>query len=438
MADDQAWAIGAEQGAQAGRDRREHKRSRQEQLQDEQRNQKLGVYTDLFHNDRISPAELAHAVEDVYHDAEPEKKMTILGRIFNHKKAKQQAADAARGSQTRATEEQGIIAGAKSPADVATAQAQGEAQADTAKKRAAIQALPALFPEATPEQLSEMKERILSPGAIHRPTADENKREDYRAAVQGGYKGSFEKWVAEQSAGGRVAGTPTKGRPAWKKNANGSFSSVLLDPQTNQPIPGTENKDVQPPAGMAGRITTGFYHFVDENGQVHQVEETHTSMPAGSGGGKGPAPRAPSGGGDKVLGKKDTATTNAAKKDYVAAVKLSSIADQVAKNPNDAINQKRLAVALERQSAGRFTVQALDYIIKAGWGNTIEQWANNPSTGALPADVMRQLIDGAHQNLKAAKDAVTEAQNMGNSNSPAPKADADVDAIVKALKNKPK
>jgi len=92
------------------------------------------------------------------------------------------------------------------------------------------------------------------------------------------------------------------------------------------------------------------------------------------------------------------------------AVKLSTQADEVAKHPNDAINQKRLAVALERASAGRFTTQALDYIIKAGWGNTIEQWANAPSTGALPADIMRQLVDGAHQNLTAAKAALADAE----------------------------
>jgi hypothetical protein len=98
-----------------------------------------------------------------------------------------------------------------------------------------------------------------------------------------------------------------------------------------------------------------------------------------------------------------------AQNDVVEAAKLSSIADQVATKPNDAINQKRLAVALERASAGRFTVQALDYIIKAGWGNTIQQWANNPTTGALPADVLRQLVDGAHENLKAAQEALKTA-----------------------------
>jgi hypothetical protein len=115
--------------------------------------------------------------------------------------------------------------------------------------------------------------------------------------------------------------------------------------------------------------------------------------------------------GDAVGGRL-TSDQTAARKEYEAAVKLDSIARQVALNPNDAVNQKRLAVALERASAGRFTTQALDYIIKAGWGNTIEQWANNPSTGALPADVIRQLVDGAHQNLKASKDALNAAMSF--------------------------
>jgi len=107
-----------------------------------------------------------------------------------------------------------------------------------------------------------------------------------------------------------------------------------------------------------------------------------------------------------------TPAQNAAQKDYLVADKLARIADEVAKAPNDAVNQKRLAVSLERISAGRFTTQALDYIIKAGWGNTIEQWANNPSTGALPTDVMRQLIDGAHQNRDAAKAELDQADEM--------------------------
>jgi hypothetical protein len=103
-----------------------------------------------------------------------------------------------------------------------------------------------------------------------------------------------------------------------------------------------------------------------------------------------------------------------AQNDIVDATKLASIADQVASRPNDAINQKRLAVQLERASAGRFTVQALDYVIKSGWGNTLQQWANNPTTGALPPDIVRQLVDGAHENLIAAQESLKAAvQGIG-------------------------
>jgi hypothetical protein len=153
------------------------------------------------------------------------------------------------------------------------------------------------------------------------------------------------------------------------------------------------------------------------------VQESHTSMPAGSGsppastGSKGLAPRKSTGAasptGDKVLGRKDTAVTTKAKKDYVDAYKLDSVAKQVEQNPEDAVNQKRLAVALERQAAGRFTTQALDYIRKAGWSAEVEQFWNNIDNGTLPATVILQLIKGAHQNLKAAKDAMDEAETLG-------------------------
>lgn len=150
----------------------------------------------------------------------------------------------------------------------------------------------------------------------------------------------------------------------------------------------------------------------DANGDAH-VNTLHSASHktfGGNGGagspGKGGGAAAP-----RTLegAHRNTPAQNKANTEVVEATKLSSVAQQVMKNPNDAINQKRLAVALERISAGRFTTQALDYIIKAGWGNTIEQWVNNPSTGALPADVVRQLVDGATQNLTAAKDAQTEA-----------------------------
>jgi hypothetical protein len=92
---------------------------------------------------------------------------------------------------------------------------------------------------------------------------------------------------------------------------------------------------------------------------------------------------------------------------------LSSLADQVEKNPNDAVNQKRLLESLQKVSAGRFTQAAADYIKSAGLANSVEEWLNKGSTGTLPKDVMRQLIDGAHQNLKAAQDALAAVRPNG-------------------------
>lgn len=245
------------------------------------------------------------------------------------------------------------------------------------------------------------------------PSVDEKKRRDYQAAVDAGYKGSYEQWVAEEAAKGHASGNPPK--PVFKIVKG---HEVLIDPVSKNII-----KDF----GPSGTVRTTQRQEIqyDQDGTPHMVTLTSVSTPGGGSidvdadpnsaptpapASKGPAPKkrtAPSvtPKHNQLDFRRGTPAFNKAQGDVVEATKLANIADQVAQHPNDAINQKRLAVALERASAGRFTTQALDYIIKAGWGNTIEQWANNPTTGALPADVLRQLVDGAHQNLKAAQDA---------------------------------
>jgi hypothetical protein len=120
------------------------------------------------------------------------------------------------------------------------------------------------------------------------------------------------------------------------------------------------------------------------------------------------------------IGGHDTPAVSSAKKDIVVAAKLLETAKEVTKNPTDAVNQKRLAVTLERISAGRFTTQALDYIIKAGWGNTVEQWVNSPTTGALPRDVVRQLVDGAQENYNGALAGLSEAKKLNESDTATP------------------
>jgi hypothetical protein len=114
------------------------------------------------------------------------------------------------------------------------------------------------------------------------------------------------------------------------------------------------------------------------------------------------------------VGHKNTASQNKAQTELDDAKGLMTTANDVASKPDDAFNQKRLAVALERASAGRFTTQALDYIKKIGWGATIEQWANDTTTGALPTDLIRQMVDGAREWLNAKQAAYNGAFNLSN------------------------
>ena len=202
-----------------------------------------------------------------------------------------------------------------------------------------------------------------------------------------------------------------QGRQLWQPISETAGVHTILVPQTDGSIKPVQ-VEVISEHGPAGRVTVPKPPGEQKKDLSGMTKSTGGVVSEG----------------DSVGGKR-TPDQNKAANDVVEATKLASIADQVATKPDDAINQKRLAVALERASAGRFTTQALDYIIKAGWGNTIEEWANKPGTGALPKDVMRQLIDGAHQNLKAAKDA--EAAAFGKS--AASGGEGDDDAIIKAL-----
>jgi len=74
-------------------------------------------------------------------------------------------------------------------------------------------------------------------------------------------------------------------------NRGGKITSVLLDPATNQVVPNSENPEIQPPSSMSGRVTTGFFHYTDNDGNVHAVPETHTSSPVL--GNRGPASSIP-------------------------------------------------------------------------------------------------------------------------------------------------
>lgn len=252
-----------------------------------------------------------------------------------------------------------------------------------------------------------------------------------------------------------TAKSATKNKQGWIRE-NGKFVSVMLD-ANNQKIPGTENYDSVPPASLTGRITTGDYHWVDEDGNVHSTEETRTSRPIAQGGGGGaasasqtpptaqpplpagnaPAPGAaaipPSGAAkppqaaakppqgaakppsgatipatpkearDRVYGQKGTPAQTDARKNLDVAEGLLTKANDAWDHPS-ATKDKMLVISIIRDAAGRFNISEFDKLIQgAGLGNTLQQYANNVTSGELPKGLRKQLVDAARNNQMGAK-----------------------------------
>lgn len=216
----------------------------------------------------------------------------------------------------------------------------------------------------------------------------------------------------------------SKPKKVWSKTKEGKVFSVNVDPQTNQPIPGTENYNDIPLAGLVTHLSYGQFHFYDDKGNLHEVQEERRSVPmvTGPGGNESPTPdqdgvpktpaqakeRLATPPKDRILGHKDTPTQSKARTHFTQTVgfekEVGKIAEDQAKGEHVAIRQKRILVKLERLAAGRFTTQAVQYIQKAGWGNSIEQWANNVTTGELPADVWSQVMKAVKDEEISAKE----------------------------------
>lgn len=304
----------------------------------------------------------------------------------------------------------------------ASAAGPGQSQPDSDKMQGVREAYKKTFGVEMPKDREQAFFNHLYGGAPLEPKENPTKYQGQLTETTDPKTGQKHYWRVPQEAGGKPEEVDFQGQAVSQKGGGpkvGSFGDFMV--QGYGPHPTAQ----QYQAGrrlwaQSNAGTTVGEHVVmvpQPDGSVKAITVQTTSTKSFGGGtpvttpaeakkrAAAVAPHAGVVGGGETVGGKLTAPQAKAETEYNEAVKLASIADQVAQKPDDAINQKRLAVALERTSAGRFTTQALDYIIKAGWGNTLEQWANNPSTGALPKDVMRQLVDGAHQNLKAADDA---------------------------------
>lgn len=204
-------------------------------------------------------------------------------------------------------------------------------------------------------------------------------------------------------------GNPQKPVRAFTRKG-GKIVSVLIDPVTNKPIPGSENPDILPPAGMSEHVSTGTYHWVDGEGNLHATQETRVSGPAGSGGVGPQVPKTPGDAKkavDTVMGNKGTPASRKADGEFFEASKIAEFADNLgqlrAKGGDVSAQDKLLVEQLVKAASGRFSQASYENIVgKMGLGNKLEQWKNNLAAGGqLPDNVRNQLIQAAH-DLKAA------------------------------------
>ena len=263
--------------------------------------------------------------------------------------------------------------------------------------------------------------------------------------------GKSRQWIDVSDANNIPAGwqpVPTRGEQSSAPKV-GSFGDFMIQAYGAHPT-AEQYQEGRQRWQQSGAGTTVGEHIItvpQPDGSIKSYRETTVStktygtppptVPTTPGAARtrvAPTPHASIAPTGTTVGGRLTAPQSAAQKKYDEAEGLVKIAELVAGHPDDAVNQKRLAVQLERLSAGRFTTQALDYIIRAGWGNTIQQWANNITTGALPPDIVRQLVDGANEYREGARAELQASGAPVPGNAPAATgADQDVDDIIKAL-----
>lgn len=107
---------------------------------------------------------------------------------------------------------------------------------------------------------------------------------------------------------------------------------------------------------------------------------------------------------------KATPTENKAAADVLAATKLDSLANQALAS-HEPVQQRQLALGLIRGMAGRVNMQEFQqYTTKMGVANTVEGLINGITSGQMPEGIVQQLVNAAHANLKAAKEAQAAAR----------------------------
>lgn len=132
------------------------------------------------------------------------------------------------------------------------------------------------------------------------------------------------------------------------------------------------------------------------------------------------------------IGEKPTAAQGKADQDVIAATKLDSLANRAVAS-KDPGQQRQLALALIKAMAGRVNMQEYGIYTKGyGVANTVDGLIQGITNGGLSPGVLEHLVNDAHANLAASKDAQVESRkSFGAANS-----NASVDDILKALGGK--
>jgi hypothetical protein len=168
-------------------------------------------------------------------------------------------------------------------------QARQESQIDTANATSRLNTLKTLrqTSEAAGKPLTDQEDRALTIWAATGQMPS--------AAMMGGRKpvsvigpdGSLVPGMEDADgnvwSNGQLMDNP-KLMPKWKprhgyaKDASGKFFSFSIDPQTNQPVPGSEDYNELPPAAYLDKVRTGMYHWTDDSGNVHESPFTTGSF----------------------------------------------------------------------------------------------------------------------------------------------------------------
>lgn len=416
-----AWDLGWQQGDASAK----NQTARKQQLTDEQRQSREKLLVDGYQKGAITPQQVQKGIDDLYSHEPQESRLHRMGRVFSRKPAPEQ------GPSPKA-DFNGIIAGQKTPEQIRAdnfnrglneTEEKGNAEFEAFQRRKANARNPeekafvdTQFGSAPKESPTPFKE-FASP--------DGKQRQWFRVG------GQPEGWNAQQGAQG---GAPKVG----------SFGEFVKEAYGDNPTP-EQTLDARKRWAQAISGTTVGDHMVmvpQTDGSIKVVEvQTSSHKEFGGapapGASKGPAPRkgataapgttakgnGPVKSGDTVGGR-ETPDVVKAKEGYEEAAGLAETAKLVAARPKDAVNQKRLLAALEVSSARRFNERAVEYIKSSGIANSFEEWMNKADTGALPEDVMRQIVDGVNQNLQAAQVRLDTARNLNKApGGPAPKTD---------------